>query len=78
MNHYGFSLDQMKQEVTVAEGNKRGTGRASADIVIWKTKEEKDLKHPVIVVECKADNINIFQDDYFQDHITHDMLMLPF
>ena len=66
VNHYGFSLDQMKQEVTVAEGNKRGTGRASADILIWKTKEEKDIKHPVIVVECKADNINIYPDDYYQ------------
>jgi len=66
VNHYGFSLDQMKQEVTVAEGNKRGTGRASADIVIWKTKEEKDIEHPVIIVECKADNINIYPDDYYQ------------
>ncbi|MCD4697103.1 MAG: N-6 DNA methylase [Bacteroidales bacterium] len=66
VNHYGFSLDQMKQEVTVAEGNKRGTGRASADILIWKSKEEKDIKHPVIVVECKADNINIYPDDYYQ------------
>jgi len=66
VNHYGFQPDQMKQEVKVAEGNQRGTGRASADIVIWKSKEEVEKKAPVIVVECKADSINIVEGDYFQ------------
>ncbi len=66
VNHYGYSLDQMQQEVTVAEGNKRGTGRASADIVVWKSKEEVEKKAPSIVVECKADNIDIVEGDYFQ------------
>lgn len=66
VNHYGFTFDQMKQEVKVAEGNSRGTGRASADIVVWKNKEEVEKKAPVIVVECKADNINIVEGDYFQ------------
>lgn len=66
VTNYGYSLDQMQQEVTVAEGNKRGTGRASADIVVWKSKEEVYKKHPVIVVECKADNLTIISDDYFQ------------
>ena len=40
VTHYGYILDQMQQEVTVAVGNKRGTGRASADIVVWKSKSE--------------------------------------
>ncbi|MFH0865019.1 MAG: type I restriction enzyme HsdR N-terminal domain-containing protein, partial [Bacteroidota bacterium] len=66
INHYGYTLEQMKQEVTVAEGNQRGTGRASADIVVWKTKEEVEKKAPIIVVECKADNITIRPEDYFQ------------
>lgn len=66
VNHYGYSLNQMQQEVTVAEGNKRGTGRASADIVVWKSKEEVEKKAPSIVVECKADNIDIVEGDYFQ------------
>ena len=66
VNHYGYSLDQMQQEVTVAEGNKRGTGRASADIVIWKNKDEVEKKAPSIVVECKADNIDIVEGDYFE------------
>lgn len=66
VSNYGYSLEQMRQEVTVAEGNKRGTGRASADIVVWKSKEEVYKKPPVIVVECKADNLTIISDDYFQ------------
>lgn len=66
INNYGYSLEQMQQEVTVAEGNKRGTGRASADIVIWASKEDVFFKAPVIVVECKADNLTILSDDYYQ------------
>lgn len=66
VNHYGYSLDQMQQEVTVAEGNKRGTGRASADIVVWRNQGDVWEKPPVIAVECKADNINIVEGDYFQ------------
>ncbi len=66
VNNYGYSLEQMKQELTVAEGNSRGTGRASADIVIWKNKEEVENKNPIIVVECKAENITIQSDDYWQ------------
>ena len=66
VNHYGFSLDQMKQEVTVSNSS-RGQGRAQADIVIWKSKEDKqnDIS-PVIVVECKAENITIREEDCFQ------------
>ena len=66
VTHYGYILDQMQQEVTVAVGNKRGTGRASADIVVWKSKSEVYKKPPIIVVECKADNLTIISDDYFQ------------
>lgn len=66
VNHYGYNLEQIRQEVKVAQGNQRGTGRASADIVVWKLKEEVAKKPPIIVVECKADNINIVEGDYFQ------------
>ena len=66
VNNYGYSLEQMQQEVTVAEGNRRGTGRASADIVVWASKEDVFNKPPVIVVECKADNLTILSDDYYQ------------
>ena len=66
VNHYGFSLDQMKQEVTVSNSS-RGQGRAQADIVIWKSKKDKiENISPVIVVECKAENITIREEDCFQ------------
>lgn len=66
VNHYGFSLDQMKQEVTVSNSS-RGQGRAQADIVVWKSKEDKNNDiSPVIVVECKAENITIREEDCFQ------------
>jgi len=66
VNHYGFSLDQMKQEVTV-NNSSRGQGRAQADIVVWKSKEDKNNDiSPIIVVECKAENITIREEDCFQ------------
>lgn len=66
VNDYGFSLDQMKQEVTVSNSS-RGQGRAQADIVVWKSKEDKNNDiSPVIVVECKAENITIREEDCFQ------------
>jgi len=66
VNHYGFSVDQMKQEVTVSNSS-RGQGRAQADIVVWKTKADKNNDiSPVIVVECKAENITIREEDCFQ------------
>ena len=66
VNNYGYALEQMQQEVTVAEGNKRGTGKARADIVIWASPDKVEKEAPVIVVECKAENINISKDDYQQ------------
>lgn len=66
VNHYGFSIDQMKQEVTVSNSS-RGLGRAQADIVVWKSKEDKNNDiSPVIVVECKAETITIREEDCFQ------------
>jgi type I restriction enzyme M protein len=66
VNHYGYSLDQMAQEKEVAN-SQRGQGRASADIVIWKSAEEKRKgKNAFIVVECKAENITVRKEDYFQ------------
>ena len=66
VNHYGFSFEQMKQEVTVSNSS-RGQGRAQADIVVWKSKKDKNKDNsPVIVVECKAENITIREEDCFQ------------
>jgi len=63
---YGYSLEQMAQEVKV-NNSQRGQGKARADIVIWKSKEDKDAgKSAFIVVECKAENVRIHEEDYYQ------------
>lgn len=55
VNHYGFNLEQMEQEVQV-NNSQRGQGRASADIVIWKNKKDK------------AEHITVREEDYFQGY----------
>ena len=68
VNDYGYSLEQMDQEVSISS-SKRGQGRACADIVIWKNKEDKDNRNScLVVVECKAEHITIHEDDYFQGY----------
>ena len=65
---YGYSLDQMAQELKV-NNSQRGQGQSRADIVIWKTKEDKNEdKAAFIVVECKAENIRIREEDYYQGY----------
>ena len=66
VNDYGYSLDQMAQELKV-NNSQRGQGKARADIVIWKSKKDKDdQKAAFIVVECKAENVKIRVEDYYQ------------
>jgi type I restriction enzyme M protein len=66
VNSYGFSLAQMAQEVQVSN-SQRGQGQARADIVIWRTEQDKtESNSPIIVVECKAEYITISEEDYFQ------------
>jgi len=64
VTEYGFTLDQMDEEVEVTG---RGSGHARADFVIWRTTKDKaDSKNPLIIVECKSDNVTIKADDYGQ------------
>ena len=64
VNEYGFSLDQIDEELEVTG---RGSGHARADFVIWRTvKDKADSKNPLIIVECKSDNVTIKPDDYGQ------------
>ena len=59
VENYGYSLDQMAQEIKV-NNSQRGQGKARADIVIWKSKQDKiESKAAFIVVECKAENSSI-------------------
>lgn len=66
VDELGYSYSQMAQELKVTN-SLRGTGRASADIVIWKTasaRENNELAS--IVIECKSDNVTIQPADYYQ------------
>lgn len=64
MDEYGFSPDQMKEEEEVTG---RGAGKARADIVVWRSVQDKAAKNsPLIVVECKADNVTINPAVYAQ------------
>lgn len=68
VNKYGFSQDQMDQEVKVSNAQ-RGQGRAMADIVIWKSAIDKtEDNSAAIVVECKAEHLTIHEEDYFQGY----------
>lgn len=64
INEYGYTLEQIGEEVAVTE---RGSGNARADFLLWRTENERsEGKKPLIVVECKADNVTIDQRTYTQ------------
>lgn len=68
VNDYGYSLEQMAQEVQV-NNSQRGQGRARADIVVWESlKDKNENKRAAIVIECKAEHITIKEADYFQGY----------
>ena len=87
VENYGYSLDQMAQEIKV-NNSQRGQGKARADIVIWKSKQDKiESKAAFIVVECKAENVRIREEDYFRyikisslitDPVTHTLILFIF
>ena len=63
VNDYGYALDQMGEEIPLPWGR----GSVRADIIVWKSAQEKrDLKPPRIVIECKSNNIVINPRDYEQ------------
>ena len=68
INHYGFNLEQMGQELQV-NNSQRGQGKARADIVVWKSVSSKNNEDTAaIVIECKAEHITIREEDYFQGY----------
>ncbi len=63
VNDYGFKISQMAEEIDT----QRGRQHAEADVVVWRTVQDKsDSKPPLIVVECKAENVSITPRDYGQ------------
>lgn len=67
VNEYGFPPEQMAEEEDLTG---RGAAHARADFVIWRTSQDKtDGSNPLIIVECKSDNVTINEKDYYQgDH----------
>ncbi len=64
VNEYGFQLPQIAEELEVTG---RGSGHARADYVIWRSAQDKaEGKNPLVVVECKSDNVTIRPADYGQ------------
>jgi type I restriction enzyme M protein len=64
VNEYGFKLEQIAEEMGVVG---RGSAQARADFVIWRTPQDKaDDKSPLIIVECKANNVTIDHAVYCQ------------
>jgi type I restriction enzyme M protein len=64
VNEYGYSIDRIAEEIDVTG---RGSAQARADFVIWKSVNDKrDGNSPLIIVECKADNVTIKPRDYGQ------------
>lgn len=58
----------MGQEISVTN-SKKSTGEARADLVVWKSKEDKlAKKHAFIVVELKAENVRVRVEDYYQGY----------
>jgi len=62
-DNYGYALGQMDQERRTMHGHKS----PRADIVIWETPEARAANRtPVLVVECKAESVDINIRDYYQ------------
>ena len=62
-DHYGYALEQIDQERRTMHGHRS----PRADIVIWETQDAKSAnKTPVLVVECKAENVDVDIRDYYQ------------
>ena len=62
-NNYGYTFQQMDQERRTMHGRRS----PRADIVIWETPEARaGNRTPVLVVECKAEKVDIDIKDYYQ------------
>lgn len=69
VNDYGFSLNQMEQELNLTERSKRGTGAARADLTVWANANDKfKRKKALFVVECKAPSVTLHKEDCFQGY----------
>ena len=66
VNKYGYPLEVMIEEYH-ADYEGRGARSTRADIVIYKSKDDKEHNYNAfIVVECKAETVKIRQEDFYQ------------
>lgn len=66
INYYEFNINQLEQDVKIKD-TKTNNILANADIVVWRSfKERKEKSTPLIVVECKAEQVTIKAEDYFK------------
>lgn len=64
---YGYKPSGPEQQMAQERRTQHGHRSPKADIVIWETPAQKTAnKEPVIVVECKAEHVDINPKDYFQ------------
>lgn len=76
VNEYGYTNEQMKEEENLTG---RGSAQARGDIIIYKSKEDlASERNPLIIVECKAEYINISERDYLQGELYARMFNAPF
>ena len=66
VNDYGYPIELMSEEYR-PDLVTRGVRSTRADIVIFETKDKKDKNHNAfIVIECKAENVKIRLEDFYQ------------
>ncbi len=65
VNEYGYALNQIREEQSPVGG--RGTAGARFDFAIYRSAADNaNDANPLIIIECKADNITISEQDYQQ------------
>ena len=76
VNEYGYQPEQMGEELDLTG---RGSAQARADLVIWRSKDDKQKGNtPLLVVEYKSDNITISPADYAQGEMYARLCEAPF
>lgn len=67
VNECGYPLENMMEEYKNQYSDGRGVRKTRADIVIFRTREEKEKNYNAyIVVECKAEKVKIRKEDFYQ------------
>ncbi len=62
-DHYGYAYDQMGQELRTQSGQRS----SRVDIGVWASAEHRaEGRAPVLVMECKAENVDLHPQDYYQ------------